>query len=539
MTWRKTLLITASLPFLLGVPQSQAQNIVFQDNFNRMQLGPDWQISTGNGQVGIVNGALQLSNGGGGISSATLIAPGTNLRDAAVSFDVDNGGPTRANNIMQIFIGSFDVAINQDTSNDPVVFNRRSVKLNGPAGTLAAVGEIIIIPGRYEFSVSGSAVRFRNILGGTPIDLQAVDTTPTGPGPVIFAVNDEPAARIDNLLLTGLAQAPLILTHLAVGGDYATHLTVVEPHGSARTATVEFFDDSGSMMFVNVNGGASVSSVTLQLSSYEERVLVLTRIFGPVAVGWARVSTGAPGKVEAALRFVRSVNGNVADAVGILPSEEVHYWTVTVDQQRAGDRVGIAVVNNTASAITITFGLWDGPNRVAGTGGVNRTIPARGHLSLFASGGPNELYNINFIGVGTLAMTSSVNFAAVALRLENDELSSLPASKAAERWSLVSPSSGSATLGGTWQFTFVDSGTFYGIENNTIGSISLVFLRGFRADDRFVAERLYNESDGTRGTVLYQGVLSDGGSTVNGQRVQIRQDGTIVSSQSFRATRSN
>ncbi|MGI8783208.1 MAG: hypothetical protein ACR2L2_06115 [Acidobacteriota bacterium] len=335
-------------------------------------------------------------------------------------------------------------------------------------------------------------------------------------------------------VLTGRAQATLILTHLAVGGDYATHLTVVEPHGSARQVIVDFFDDSGSPLFVSVDGGVPVSSVTRSLSSFEERVLVLTRS-GAVAVGWARVATGPPGKVEASLRFVRLVNGNVADSVGILPSEEVHYWTVTIDQQRVGDSVGVAVVNNTNASITITFDLFDGPNRVAGTGTVSRVIPARGHLSLFATGGPNELYNINFTGVGTLTMTSSVNFAAVALRFENNEFSSLPANKATQVWDWSSPSTGTATLGGTWQFTFVDSGSIYGVENNTIGVSSLVFLRGFLADNRFVAERLYNESDGTRGLIVYQGTVTQAG--VTGQRVQIRQDGFIVSSQSFRANR--
>lgn len=339
-------------------------------------------------------------------------------------------------------------------------------------------------------------------------------------------------------VLTGRAQATLILPHLAVGGDYATHITVVEPHGSARQAIVDFFDDNGSPLFVSVNGGVPVSSVTVSLSSYEERVLVVTRS-GGVAVGWVRVATGAPGKVEATLRFVRLVGGAVADSVGILPSEEVHFWTVTIDQQRANDRVGVAVANNTNGSITITFDLFDGPNRVAGTGTVTRVIPARGHLSLFATGGPNELYNINFGGVGTLTMTSPDNFAAVALRLENDEFSSLPASKATQVWDWVSPSTGTATLGGTWQFTFVDSGTIYGVENNTIGVSSLVFLRGFVALDRFVVERLYNESDGTRGLIVYQGTLTGSGtsSTVTGQRVQVRQDGFIVSSQSFRANR--
>jgi len=121
------------------------------------------------------------------------------LRDGAVEFDLDNGDATRANNAFQTGFGAFLVHINQDTFNDTPC--RRRVELHGPGGLLTVRCDTVIDPGRYEFSVSGSAIRFRNIAGGTPIDLQAMDPTPSAPGPLVINVNED-LTRVDNLVLT-------------------------------------------------------------------------------------------------------------------------------------------------------------------------------------------------------------------------------------------------------------------------------------------------------------------------------------------------
>lgn len=177
----------------------------FCDDFNRATLGPAWQIC---GDVAIVSNALQFQNSSGtptncpsvgqNFAHATLVAPGTTLRDGSVAFDLDNGGPSRANNAFQTGFGGFFVHINQDTFNDTTC--RRRVELHGPGGVLVTRCDTIIDPGRYEFSVFGSTIRFRNVAGGTPIDLQASDPTPTAPGPLGIGVNED-TTRLDNLVL--------------------------------------------------------------------------------------------------------------------------------------------------------------------------------------------------------------------------------------------------------------------------------------------------------------------------------------------------
>ena len=101
----------------------QAQSVIYQDDFNRVDLGPDWDTC---GSVSIVSDSLQLSHAANSgpldcvhRSIATLVAPGTNLRNARVQFDLDNGGPTRANNIFSMTLGPFEVTMTQDTSDAP------------------------------------------------------------------------------------------------------------------------------------------------------------------------------------------------------------------------------------------------------------------------------------------------------------------------------------------------------------------------------------------------------------------------------------
>jgi YVTN family beta-propeller protein/cysteine-rich repeat protein len=185
-----------------GGGNGQAQT-VFSDGFNRATLGTDWRAC---GSVSLVADALHMSHTGPtGCTNrlwSEIALACTSVRDATVQFDLDNGGPTRANNAFEVHVGSFFVAIVQDTSNDPIVEDRRSVSLYGPTDRLLRLSEVIITPGRYEFSVAGSDVRFRNVSGGTTIDAQASDPTPSDPGPLVIRVNEEALAVLDNVEVT-------------------------------------------------------------------------------------------------------------------------------------------------------------------------------------------------------------------------------------------------------------------------------------------------------------------------------------------------
>ena len=193
-----------------------AQNSVFQDNFDRTELGSNWDSC---GQVAIVSGAMQLTHAVGTVttclpspnwSQSKLLSPVSNFRDAAVEFDLDTTGGPGGNNGFEVWIGSFFVDITQHAGtcgNQVSLWSR----IDGANKLLAQQCNIAVTSGRYEFSVSGPLVRFRSVSGPTPIDLQGNEPTPTESGPLFFRVNEE-TARLDNLAVTNKAFPVLKIT---------------------------------------------------------------------------------------------------------------------------------------------------------------------------------------------------------------------------------------------------------------------------------------------------------------------------------------
>ena len=176
----------------------------YSDDFNRTAVGPDWQTCA---DVSIVSGALQFFNTSGtptncpnptqNLAHAKLIANNTLVRNGRVQFDLENGGLTRANNVFQISFGFIYVDMQQDN-----LAGRQNVWLRLPDQTiLAMVNNIVITAGRYEFSVEGSLVRFRNVVGGTSIDLQTTYAGSMPAGHLEIGVNED-TVRVDNLVLT-------------------------------------------------------------------------------------------------------------------------------------------------------------------------------------------------------------------------------------------------------------------------------------------------------------------------------------------------
>lgn len=185
-------------------PNNTCSSLVYTDAFNGKKLSANWQTC---GSVGISSNKLRLYNTSTSVSNCPAI--GQNLaeaklasfpvRNGAVVFDLNNGGLTRANNALHVGFGSFAVKMQQDTYNDTSC--RRSVSLYGPGGTLLnQTCGIVINAGRYEFSVVGTTVRFRNVSGGTAIDVQGTDATASSPTPLVIDVNED-TVLIDNLEL--------------------------------------------------------------------------------------------------------------------------------------------------------------------------------------------------------------------------------------------------------------------------------------------------------------------------------------------------
>ncbi len=177
---------------------------VFSDNFNRAALGTNWEACS---TASIINNTLQLQNTSGptncpdvgqSFAQATLVVPGDEIRDGAVQFDLNTGGPTRANNVFRIGFGAFSVYINQDSATDNAC--RRRVELRAFDTAITMACGITINPGRYEFSVSGNAIRFRNVSGGTVINQTATYDLQTTAGPLVTSVNED-TTTVDNITL--------------------------------------------------------------------------------------------------------------------------------------------------------------------------------------------------------------------------------------------------------------------------------------------------------------------------------------------------
>jgi hypothetical protein len=127
----------------------------------------------------------------------------------------------------------------------------------------------------------------------------------------------------------------------------------------------------------------------------------------------------------------------------------------------------------------------------------------------------------------------------MAIRADGLQYSSLPTEVGAQQWtcSYTDPTIGAQTV--TWNWRTYDGFTFLGYEQNSFNA-DKVGLRGVFASDigDFLAEWNYkNTSDDTRGQVVFLGKIQTGSNTVTGHRIQMKQDGTIVTNVTFTATR--
>ncbi|MBI2820919.1 MAG: hypothetical protein HYX74_01720 [Acidobacteria bacterium] len=337
----------------------------------------------------------------------------------------------------------------------------------------------------------------------------------------------------------GFAQALVNLPQVAVGGPISTYITVVESNNVSKEVQIDLFDDNGSPFLASFDGGAAVSNFTFNLGPFTERVFMLTSS-GPARAGWARLTTSGPGQFNASERFVISGDSaGIVDAVGVLPTEENVFWSITFDRRNSSQNVGVAVVNPTDRILDVTFDLFVGPNRAPGTGTVRRSLAPRGHLASYIT----EIFSSNFIGTATLEVRTGTNrfgdeISVMVLRQDGSQLSSLPANKPQFIWDWVSPATGTPSAGGYWFWTHLEKDRFFGTEVNTVGTSNRVFLRGSWDGNRFAAERLFTNPDGSRGMQVYQGAASGelGRRVIQGTLTVLTEAGAVTLVQSFRAT---
>jgi hypothetical protein len=318
------------------------------------------------------------------------------------------------------------------------------------------------------------------------------------------------------------------IPQLVVGGAYASILNICDPHGVAtRKVTVNLYDDNGSPLQAIVETGNPVSTFAFDLTPYLEKSFLLWSRSDQSQAGWVEIISEGIGRINSSLRFeVVDKSSNLVDCVGILPAEPSQAWTVAVNKRYIEQYVGVALANPSSQQIVVAFDLYSGISRVPGTTTVKKTLPARGHTSIFV----HQLFGgVELFGDGTLTIYSSDGpFSSVALRLDESQLSSLPAEREAQQWRWTLTDATGTSVGGEWSFRFLDEYSFVGHTKQDLSDAPVRF-RGSLSDERFVGEWLYTNTDGSRGTFVFQGTSSYEGSNrvINGKGMEVRSDGTL------------
>jgi hypothetical protein len=187
----------------------------------------------------------------------------------------------------------------------------------------------------------------------------------------------------------------------------------------------------------------------------------------------------------------------------------------------------------------VTFDLYQNGARVPGTAPVTVSVAPLGHLARFVSQlFPSAVYS----GLVTMVISSAdTSFCALAVRADGSQYSTLSTNAEVQYWNVaITGVSGSET----WGLRFQDGYTFLGYGTNPDNTTHAYVTRGVFADDltpaHFVLEWNYTDSsDSSQGIMIYQGTpaIEGGLNVINGIRIKMKKDGTILDTKTFKATR--
>lgn len=355
------------------------------------------------------------------------------------------------------------------------------------------------------------------------------------------------AVALSVVSANGLAQdvwSYFYLPDVAFGGGYTSTLIIRDSQGlPSRTVWVYLCKDDGGDLYADVAGQGHVAYWSFQLGPNQEKSFTITST-GTTAAGWVEIDSQGLGDINASLRFTTAdTHGNATDVLGVLPVTPNFSWTTSIQKGSATENTGVAVANPWSSSITVNFDLYQNGVRVPGTTTQTKTLNGYGYSALFV----DQLFGSTplnaFNGTGTLRISSATDtFVAMAVRADGTQYSSLPMEANAQQWtcSYTDPTNGATAV--TWNWRFVNGYDFTGHEmhGTTAFNNSTVMIRGqliTDINDFFVNWTWWDSATSTRAQVIYQGVIQSDGITVTGNRVLLKQDGTIVTNVPFTATR--
>jgi sugar lactone lactonase YvrE len=214
---------------------------------------------------------------------------------------------------------------------------------------------------------------------------------------------------------------PLVVPHFADGNGWVTQILLINPTHTALAGTLEFRNDSGTL--VNLSAGGQ-NSTTFDYSIPPRASYRLSSDgAGPITSGSVVVKpTIGVAPVPLAI-FSNRTPGTIVSEAGV-PSTSGAAFRVYVESsgsngQPGNIRSGIAVTNNSTLPATITFELTNIDGSTTGAL-VSRDLPGLGHVAQFLDeffpGLPNS-----FKGILRISTSSSAGVSVIGLRGEYNE----------------------------------------------------------------------------------------------------------------------
>jgi hypothetical protein len=219
-----------------------------------------------------------------------------------------------------------------------------------------------------------------------------------------------------------------VLPHVAFGGSSSgVHLNTVlyftTTVSTGVFGTAEIFNDDGSPLAASVDGAAPATSFTFTVPGNRVTRVVLTgneTLHG----GWIKLTLPSSVDLDVSAIF-QTVNGSTVTAEASVVESIPNKNGLVYVSQSATTRVGVAFANSQATANTITLTLYNNAGFVVASHDI--TLAPNAHKAQFI----DELFPQVPLGAnfdGALGMHSSLEFAALALRLNSGKLATLPVS---------------------------------------------------------------------------------------------------------------
>jgi hypothetical protein len=226
------------------------------------------------------------------------------------------------------------------------------------------------------------------------------------------------------VLAPSLSVSSYLLPQVANGSadtwSIKTTFVLTNPSNRPAGVTLTLTQDDGTPFVVPLAGEGTASAFRIDLAPGHTRLLRTTGT-GPLATGAAVITSNAPIGVSALFSIFS--DGQLVSEAGVLDASALNTLTVPVDTA-GGTRIGIMLFNSSPVRAQLTLRLLDAEGRFVASHA--QPLNAKFHEARFV----DELFSempADF--KGAVSITSTAPIAAVAIRVTNSLMSTIPAIK--------------------------------------------------------------------------------------------------------------